>query len=400
MKNKIDKQFPLYIAIWIVYLLQGLLYKEGSLFSQMLGLVILVLSIQHYMKVMKTKNKPEIFRGLTLMLTLYTIYALFFIVSYGFSLKTTDAELSIVNYLKNYYLSILPIFSGYYFTQKGLVDLKLLKKWVPVFLIVGVLVYYREATDRMASLLEEGIDSDEITNNSGYFILGILPYAMAFYKKPIIQYIIMVFCSILILMSMKRGAVLVAIMVVSYIVIKEFKKMSSRNKTAVFFGAIFAFAVLFYYVRNILMSNDFFVLRIESTLEGQSSGRDTLYSVFWNHILHGMSLFELLVGEGAMATVRIAGKFAHNDWFETMICHGIIGISAFIYYWRSFFSSTRNRRLNPISRIVLSSYFIMYLLMTFFSMSIGSMVVFAGIMIGFSTANGFDEFNRDNLSKV
>lgn len=399
MKKSILNPFSFYVVLWIAYLLQGLLYKEGSLPSQLLGLLILMVSFKHFLIMFKTNSKPLLLKGLNVMLALYTIYGILLILSDGFSVKTSYVELSTINYLKGYYLSIMPIFSGYYYTTKGYLDVQLLKKWVPLFVIVGMLVFYREELEKMAKLLEEGVFSEDITNNSGYFILGIIPCSFVFYKKPLFQYTIMVICMILILMSMKRGAILVTMIVLLYMVYKEIRAGSYSKKVTIISLAIIALVGITYYIQEYLINNDYFLERIESTMEGKTSGRDDLYTKFATHILNNMTITSLLVGEGAMATVKLVGKAAHNDWLEIMICHGLIGIWAFIYYWRTFFLSSFNKRNNVISNSTLTSYLIMYLLMTFFSMSIGGMCVFADLMIGFSLANGFNEDRSVSVNK-
>lgn len=334
-------------------------------------------------------KKPALLSGLGVMLTLFTIYGVIIIITNGFSVRIGEVELSSISYLKSYLLSILPVFSGYYYTKRGFVNVELLKKWIPFFLIIGGLVFYREETERMALLLEDGMNEESFTNNAGYFILGILPCSLIYYKKPVYQYLVVLFCAFFILMSMKRGAIIIASLVICYMVFTEYVRGSAKIKTTVIIGGAFAICFGLYYINHYLIQNDFFMGRIADTLEGKTSGRDVLYSSLVDHIIHKMTLFSFIMGEGGMATVRIIGKYAHNDWLEIFICHGVMGVSLFIYYWSTFMRSCRNKQLHITSRMMLISYLIMYFIMTFFSMSIGGMTVFAGLMIGFALADGF-----------
>ena len=392
--------FSLYVFLWATYLLQGLLYKEGSLLSQLLFLLIAFVSIKHFIFLLNAQHKPALLTGLSVMLALFTIYGVVFFLTYGLTVKIYYEELSSINYLKSYFLSILPVFTGYYYAKRGIVDLELMKKIVPFFVIIGVLVFYREEMENMSLLLEKGIYEETITNNAGYFILGILPCSLVYYKKPLFQYLIVIICVVFVLMSMKRGAIFITSLILFYMFFAEFLRGSFKIKTAILIGGAIVICFLLYYISHYLIQNEYFMLRIEETLEGNSSGRDELYSTLANHIMNEMTLFGYLVGEGAMATLKIMGKYAHNDWLEIFTCHGLLGVSLFIYYWHSFLLSSRNKKLDTTSRMVLMSYFIIYLSMTFFSMSIGDMIVFAGLMIGFALANGFENNTKRIVSKI
>lgn len=390
MKANHRNPFSFYLILWSTYLLQGLLYKEGSLLSQLLFLLIVSISIKHFITLINTHRKPALLTGLGVMLLLFTVYGVVLIIINGFSVKFAHVELSSIDYLKGYFLSILPVFSGYYYTKRGFVDLELLKKWIPFFLIIGVLVYYRAETERIAMLLENGKIEESITNNAGYFILAILPCSLVYYKRPVFQYMVVLFCVIFVLMSMKRGAIAIASVVLCFMIFTEFLRGSTKRKTVILIGGMLVIYIVLYYISHYLIQNDYFIGRFEETLDGNTSGRDVLYSTLVSHIKNEMTVLDFFIGEGAMATVKIMGIYAHNDWLEIFVCHGVFGVSLFLYYWRSFLLTCLNKKFHVLSRMTLMSYLIMYFMKTFFSMSIGDMTVFAGLMIGFALANGFE----------
>lgn len=79
-----------------------------------------------------------------------------------------------------------------------------------------------------------------------------------------------------------------------------------------------------------MAESDYFNHRIEQTLEGDSSNRDVIYGGLIIHFLDETNALKLFLGNGAQATLKIHGGFAHNDWLELLINNGIIGALIYI----------------------------------------------------------------------
>lgn len=82
-------------------------------------------------------------------------------------------------------------------------------------------------------------------------------------------------------MGMKRGAIAIGGVVVLYLIWQIIKIARGRQRVIVILlTAVLAVAGV-YFVIDIMTSSDYFLQRLEATKEGNSSGRDSLYSFFW-----------------------------------------------------------------------------------------------------------------------
>ena len=77
--------------------------------------------------------------------------------------------------------SIVPIYVYYYYTAKGKITEKWIRIWSPIFVVSALLVYY--AAQQKAMIMQL-VDPEGFTNNSGYFVLSVLP-ALLFWKDKI-----------------------------------------------------------------------------------------------------------------------------------------------------------------------------------------------------------------------
>ena len=84
-------------------------------------------------------------------------------------------------------------------------------------------------------------------------------------------------------------------------------------------------------ISDIMMQNDYFQTRLTSTLEGNSSGRDEIYSHIWN-VFNNSNMFHYLFGYGAQGSFIMTAKFAHSDWLELLINQGLLGFIIYINY--------------------------------------------------------------------
>ena len=327
-----------------------------------------------------------------MLLFMYIFYGFILFVTDGFPLSIYTGAPTII-YIKKYLMSLLPIYSCYIYSRRGWINERTLKKWVHIFLVIGILQFFREQREKLAVMLEEGIYQEEITNNAGYLLLSIIPCALVYYRKPIVQYIIIAICTLFIIMAMKRGAILILVVILVYIVVKQLQKTSIRQKLLLILAVGVISLVIVVYVQDVMMQNDYFLKRIESTKEGKTSGRDDLYLFFWDYYINNAGIVEQLIGNGADGTLKIRGHYAHNDWLETLTNQGLMGLCVFFFFWYGFYVNSNNKKYHVLSRMVLTSLFIIYFLMTFFSMSIGEIPIFASCMIGFSLSDGFSDVN-------
>ena len=135
----------------------------------------------------------------------------------------------------------------------------------------------------LSAVKSVGSSAEEITNNAGYLFLSLIPIWVLFRKKPLLQYAGLAFCMSFILMGMKRGAILIGGVVVLYLIWQIIKNARGKQRVIVILlTAVLAVAGV-YFVIDMMTSSDYFLQRLEATKEGNSSGRDSLYSFFWTY---------------------------------------------------------------------------------------------------------------------
>ena len=189
-------------------------------------------------------------------------------------------------------------------------------------------------------------------------------------------------------LSMKRGAIIIAVL--AGIVYFCYSVKEKYDKKQILYLALCCFALLYFadYLIDIYSSNTFFIQRFEDLLNGQSSGRDSIYirclSLFWDE----NTLLKILTGNGAFATCHYIGIMAHNDWLEILIDCGIIGLSVYIMYWVSYFRiylSTKKLCDEDVS-IAILMFGLVYFTKSLFSMSIMSMPFYSTSVLGYAMA--------------
>lgn len=380
-----------YLALWSLYWLQGALYESGGFFSQSILLILLILSLKHACKVMHFSRKPLFFKGLGILLLMYTIYGLAIFVTDGWITNGRNFDVPSYIYLKGLYISLLPIWSCYYYTTKGLLSYRNLQIWVPVFLLVGIIGFYWNEQLMLNKFADMGSDREEITNNYGYTMLSIIPCMLIYNRKIILQIIGIGVCVFFIMVGMKRGAILDTLL--SLIVFIWYKLRVTKGGKKLFFVLLFmlAFNIVEDHVKSFVMNSDYFVSRVEQTLEGNSSNRDIIYKQIIDDFNYNSNIMSQLFGKGANASIKVTGNYAHNDWLELLINQGILGIFVFLYFCICFIFSFRNKSLVRDSRFSVLFCFIIIIVQTFFSAGLTNMNIFIDCILGFGLADGFKD---------
>lgn len=328
----------------------------------------------------KLKGTILVFSLLFIVLSLYGIIAILFGDAGGYSSYS---------FLLMVIVMIGPIIAFYYFSKKNMLDEKKLKFWFVVFLVVAIVHFYDLENRRLAKLMSEGISVEEITNNAAYFVLGLFPFVFLFQKKPVIQYVLVGIIMFYVVMGMKRGALLVAIVLLLWFVIVS-NRTASRSRKFFIIGLTLALIIIGYqFIVQFYDSSEYFQQRVEDTMEGSSSGRDVIYSNLWNHFLNNDNFFQLLFGEGANATVKVSTMSAHNDWLELLIDCGVLTVFLYFIYYLCFFWQWRKSKNNPLLFQMIGACFIYVFLRTFFSMSIIDMPFHTSMIMGYCLAQVF-----------
>jgi len=365
----------IFVGLWALYYLQGLLYPQGII-NQAIQMIMILIGLSSLFECCKKySNAPYIIKASLLLVIMYFIYG-FIIILFGDGIPWTTNS----TYLKNSLNSLLPIFFFYIQTSNGRLTDDRIKIYTLVILIVAIAFF-----NFLNKQLLLKYDTDETTNNAGYLFTGMLPLIYFFNKKTIVQYVLLAIMMLYIFLGMKRGAILVGAVAVLVFLYSGLKERNRKKKFIVFlFSAVIVIGTI-YYVNYLMINDDYFMARVNKTLEGNSSGRDRIYSSVWNAIVGETSVFYILFGHGANSTIKYAGNFAHQDWLETACNNGILGTIILANFFIALtFTVARGRKFfKPhyyyCALTTLASSF----LTTLFSMSVQDFGIYQGLLIGY-----------------
>ena len=383
-----------FIIVWVLYYLQGVLYPTGGAISTGLLGINLLVSIWCAVKIWQMPHHAPYIEGLNLLVLMFSIYGFALILMNPSTIyySMSGKSMASYNYIKAIYLSILPIYAFYYFSLKGYLTAERLRWWAVVFCISCVVSYYYNMQQELLKLMERGSSREEITNNAGYIFLSLIPIWVLFRKKPLLQYAGLAFCVAFILMGMKRGAIAIGGVVVLYLIWQIIKNARGKQRFIVILLTAALAVVGVYFVIDMMTSSDYFIQRLEATKEGNSSGRDNLYSFFWTYFTEKANFLQYLFGRGANGTLEIYENYAHNDWLEIAVNQGLLGITVYAVYWKRFYSTWR-QSTNIEAKTILALVGIIYFAKTIFSMSYGDMTYVCTSVLGYALAT----YKKPNL---
>lgn len=392
--KKIFRQENVYTLIWCLYYMQGTLYPEGNVISQGLLAVFLLMSIYYFIKVFKYRHVPKPVIALRYLAIMFGIYGL---LRLGVSTTGWKYVNESTTYFKEYELSILPFFAFYYFSREHMINTKWFYNFSFIFFGTAIAsFFYQEAQALLRSF------RDEVTNNSGYFVVSLMPLLVFFRKKPLLQYIALFLVFILVMHGMKRGAIMVVVLGGVYFIWASFKKARGTKKFlfVIMGGVAVVGAIVF--VQDLLANSDYMQFRLEQTRSGDMSERENMYPAYYHYFFDHAGPLEYLFGYGANGTLKNMGDFAHQDWLETMMNQGFLGLSLLLFFWLSMLITLWRSRLQncPSITVIIALFVIIYLMKSMFSMSINGMTLFATSSLAYAIVGLDDSIVRKELANL
>lgn len=359
----------LYVLLWALYYTQGTFIPRGSIWSRGIQVLFLLISIYFSFVAIADKKRGSYFKSLETLLLMFTIYGVIRIVVGGG-----------VEYLQMIYLSMLPIFSFFVFTKKELID----ERWIKsaFFVLAGVVVVQYLQAER--TIEEVYLDADYSVVNVGYEILALLPLIYFWKEKPIVQYVMLTLLLAFVVSTVKRGAIITGALCVVYFIYNTMHNSSRKIKWYVWLVVLIFIVIGYRYLINFYANSEFAQYRIQSTLEGESSGRDSIFRRCW-FIFVDSGFWGRLFGHGAYATVDKMGIAAHNDWLEILVNEGLLGVIVYFVYWINFYL-TFKRDKNTETKPILGTVIIFCFMTTLFSMSYSTLTLPITLSLGYCLA--------------
>lgn len=370
----------LYTLLWCIMHLKGVLYST-DIISVAVYWLIMLMSLFYFIKVIIRPTNLPILKALNLLTVMLILYGVFNIV-FEAPIVTSWNIIPTDFYLKNILNSILPIYTYYYFAKNGYIT----KKWVIYFALTFLIIAFGRYMVGLQKAMELRMkDANEVTNNAGYIFVALMPLACFFNKRPLIQYLYLAVCMIMIISAMKRGAILVGSACMVLFLYRTISTTSSWKKFVYIILSVAIVIVAYYFVMHQLESNLYFQSRLEATLEGNSSSRDKLYTIFFD-MMFDRNFFCLLFGQGADSTIRLGPNYAHNDWLEIGVNQGFLGILIYAFFIIQLFKFWISMSGKTFLKTAMGMVVIILLLKSLFSMSINNLEIYVSLVLGYSMA--------------
>lgn len=374
--------FNVLLVIMPLYFLQGWLFDHGSLVSQTIVAVWLLIDIIYLCKYINLGLCESVGR-------IFFIFWLFQTLTWLFSPFFSDNRLNSVGWgstysvYKNISVVFLSYYPFYYLSYKKVIENKQLKKLAFLSLLCLIAAYYISAEE--TALYR---DSTEITNNGAYYLVVIVPLLGLYFDKKI-EFVLYGGILLLVLLGAKRGAILCAAVEILLFFYFYSKYSNLSKKPFRILWSITAFLTIAYLGMDLFEGNDYLQQRYDQTLSGDSSLRDVLYSQALQYF-KSQRLLTQIFGNGMSSTLLIIGDFAHQDWIELLINNGLLGVSIYVMTFLTlFFYYFRIRKRMPLMvRFMFLSAIFGWLMRSLYSMGYYSIeTCFYVITFGFLSAN-------------
>lgn len=385
----------IYIACWlIVYIITS---AEPNIISGRLMLLLIAYSFFCFLKTIKYYQHSIYLKGLSVLTIFFSVYGIIHLI-FGETLVVEDTDIVVdkTNYIKGIYYSLLTIYAFVYFGNRKLLALSKLKVWSIVFFLVAIVQYYNIYN----GIAESITNGDHFTNNAGYVILSLFPLISIWTNRSLVQIIYGVLIVIFCILSVKRGAILISIICFAFYLYHNLKSVPQGKRLGILFLFISGVAVLYLFIREQLADNYYLYSRLQRTLDGDTSGRDDIFTYFIHYYINEMDFFAKLFGGGAENTIAIFDNYAHNDWIEILINNGLLGFFVYVYYWGCLFKEWRKSKNDNSAYLGLGMVLIIYFLMTLFSMSYNSYKIYSTIVIGYFISMAIQWKSSKPVSKV
>ena len=384
--NYLKNPCNLYILVAFLYRCQGVLFPAAGIISRGFLLLTFILSIIYTIKVNNSYRLNLYLRKLNILVLFFTITGLFYLL-FGNSLDDSSLGISRYTYLTNNLTSLLPIYPLYLFSIQGRLTKGKIESWFIPFLMCAIGRFFFEQQVALQKMMDTtGGYVEETTNNAGYIFCCLFPILFFMDKKKVLQYVSLAIILIFIVAAMKRGAILLAVLSVLWFLKRSLKELNKLGRIYLFILTLLSSLAVYKVVDDLMTNRVFFQTRIESTLEGKSSGRDSLYEGALEVYQEKFTMFDKLFGMGPNSTYTLIGNRAHNDWLELLLNHGLIGVTVYFLYWLSLFVVWRRCKKNSLIYSALGSFIIVFFFKTFFSMSYDAMELYSTIVLSWCIA--------------
>jgi len=290
-----------------------------------------------------------------------------------------------LDYLKKVAASLLPVYPFYVFSKKGQLTTKTISYWLPVIIVLAVFEFFQYYNMKLAMAEHLGSGQTEFTNNTGYVFVTILPLVFIKQRKLLMQYVMLAVIVIFAVMSVKRGAILITGLSICFYLYTTLSQAKTSQKLKYVLLTFIGIIIAGYYISDYISQSIYFSERLQATIEGDSNGRDGIFTSLWQ-VFVDSNVFNQLFGHGPDSTIIYSGSLAHNDWLEILINQGLFGAIIYLIFFQKVYRTWRKYRQDPIVGVCLGGLFIVLFIRTLFSMSYTEYTLAICMAFGFCMA--------------
>jgi len=374
----------LLFVLIVIYFLQGLLYRTGSIISQLTLAIYFLICLYYFIEIIPSNKKNPFVNSLIGFLLMILLYYLF---SQKVYIKSDGEAANTINYLKGVLFAFLTFFPFYFFSKKGCLKRENL---IIFFIIYGIITVFRFFYSQ--TLLRNEYLQSDVINNAAYDVLSLFPFIFLIADKKILSSIVFILLFSIVLMGIKRGAILIAL-IATIIYVLYLVKAGDKFKFRNFLTGLILLAFLGYFLHRFYSTNVFLQSRLLVLLEGGVSGRDVIYSKIYNYWKDSENMANLFFGYGLWSSIKIAGNAAHNDWLELLSNCGIMGVLIYLsLFYLLYISAKKTKELDK--KYMLLMILIIWFMKTLFSMAYMEMNM-APLMMLLGYIFGNEELNNN-----
>jgi len=381
----------IYLLLWCIF---NVTFSAGIMISRPIYVILFVMTIYYGIQSLKIPYSPPFIKALLVLTSMFLIYGSISILKgEKFIIEAAEKNIDSTIYLISISISILPIYAFYYLSYRGILTKKQINKWVPIFLLSCIATFYFS----LRMLVDMGRNEDTLVINGGYSFVSVIPL-LFFIDNRKLRWAYLTVIIIFTLLSVKRGAILIAFCSSAYFILQEVRNVPKRKKLIIGIATFMFALVLSLIIYHIYSSNPFIQLRLQSMLEGNTSHRDVIYDNIINHWLNKEDILQQIFGLGASATLTIGDNYAHNDWLEILINNGVLGIIIFVFYWISTLRQTLSFPRKTAFRNAFVLLFFIGITQTMFSMYYNDILTPMAVCMGY--CSGISNRIKSNNKKV
>lgn len=359
MKLKLHHIQNFLLLLIVIYISQGPLYPQGTLFSQITLVLIFLISGFYLVKTLLQKNKTFFYTAHTGFLFLNII---------GFIFTSAFLRPASIDGLKAVLLVALPFYPFYYFAQKGSLRDKHLILLFLVLIPISIMNFYYSRS----VLLVGKSDDSFITNNAAYRFVFLLPFVFLFREKRVYAYLSLLVLFAFIIQGAKRGAAVAGFAAGFFVLLHLLTNVPKKNKLWGYMLALIGVAIVVIYSYNYYLSSEYLSTRLlRSIEEGDSSYRDVLYSSILNGWYNSENPLNLFFGYGFRGSTLLtpSGHVAHNDWLEALSNYGFVGVIMYLFVFVSMLHFTFKTNLSRENKYLMFSVLSIWIITTIISMN-------------------------------